>query len=198
MNTKDNSERIIAKETTDENQKTITLYYDALRDWNTGYDLLLTTIDYSLDRSIFRSAEISTKNPISANLTNKLDCTSALNKEMNDVGMDSRSLKGQFAVIRTCFMRATKDFDALKTKVLFEPTVIIDDTTMRNAEDHLSAIDLMSNVFRCYALRRIEYYYGQKALAILSPSSVYQRIVNWRKQLALDQFKSADQQCAIN
>jgi hypothetical protein len=198
VNTKDNSERIIAKETTDENQKTVAFYYDELKDWNTGYDLLLTAIDYNLDRSIFRSAAISIKNPVSANQTNKVDCTSPLNKEMDDVGMDRRSLKGQFAVIRTCFMRVTTDFDALKAKAISDHAVVIDNTTKEKAEDRLSAINSMSNVFRCYALRRIEYYQGLKELAIISPNTVYQRFVNWRKQLALDQFTSADQQCALN
>jgi hypothetical protein len=197
VNTKDNNESVIAKETADENQKIIALYYNELRDWNNGYDLLLTAIDYSLDRSIFRSAGISIKNAVSARQTNNLDCTSALNKEMNGVGMDTRSLKGQFAVIRTCFMRVTAELDVLKTSALSNPVLVIDAATKTKTNEHLNAIDSMSNVFRCYALRRIEYYHNLKELAVLSPGTVYQRIVNWRKQLALAQFTSAHQQCAL-
>lgn len=176
----------------DDKQKASVAYADEIGNWNEGYDNLLTNIDYSLDRPILRFAEIPVRNPVSSKQTNRIDCTNSLDEQMDAVGMDHRSLKGQFAVINFCFVHASSQFEALRTGA------VLDQKTKANPRILLSAMDSMFNEFRCYALRRTEFYYGLKELAILSPGSVYRHFFHKPKQMAQEEFTDADQQCAVH
>jgi hypothetical protein len=188
----------LSKALVDQDQRDMAGYSDALKAWNTGYDQMLTDIDYALDQPAFLAAGVSTRNLISAKQTEKVDCAFSLNEQMDKAGMDRRSLKGQFAVIALCFGRATPEVDQLRTKSLTDHEVTISDQVKSTAENRLEAISSMSNVFRCYAQQRLTYYYGLKERAILSPAAILRDVLNRQSQIASEHFTAADQRCALH
>jgi len=54
----------------------------------------------------------------------------------------------------------------------------------------------MSNEFRCYALRRIDYYKRQKEKSILSPRFMMNRLINAQKAEAREHFESTVSRCS--
>ena len=55
----------------------------------------------------------------------------------------------------------------------------------------------MENEFRCYAHQRIDYYNGQKELAIFSLTHVWRSLTDATKREALKHFEDTASRCAL-
>jgi hypothetical protein len=196
VNTRGVSHDLMSKVARDQDQKKIAEYVDMRQAWNTGYDQILADLDYTLDRPILLATGQASQRII-ATQTDKIDCAYPINKQMDHVGMNRHTLKGQFAVIALCFRRATAEVDEIRIKAPADPNVRISDEVRSTAEHRLGAIVSMSNVFRCYAQRRLEYYYGLRERAILSPGTIVRRLLNRQNQMASDHLNTSDQRCAL-
>ena len=87
----------------DNHQRRFVAYYEQLKFWSENYDHLLTDIDYSLDRPVFRQADKEAYRTSSQTL-NQINCSKPLTGELQRLQLDSNSLKLRFAVINKCFM----------------------------------------------------------------------------------------------
>jgi len=111
---------------------------------------------------------------------------------MEKVRLDKHSLKQQFAVINHCF----REVNSILTGVLANNTISIDVNFKNDIDSKLGDINSMANVFRCYALRRIEYYYNEREYAIFNLQSVSQWVFDWSRLRAVDHLRSVDKECA--
>jgi hypothetical protein len=71
-----------------------------------------------------------------------------------------------------------------------------DPSTELKIKTDLESILSKANAFRCYALRRIEYYRAQKELSILSFSYVLRLMTHVAKTEALKHFDDTAKTCA--
>ena len=91
-----------------------------------------------------------------------------------------------------------------KTKSTTTPDVVIsgneskkklDDDFYQALQDRLDNIHTMASDFRCYALYRVDSYYKQKELSIVSPMLVWKWLTAGQMQDALDHFKETATRC---
>jgi hypothetical protein len=79
-------------------------YYERLREWNEGYDRLLTDIDYDLDRPLFLQAKLESEGVHVFNAKiSKINCALSLSEQLENQELNKDSLKLQFAGINFCF-----------------------------------------------------------------------------------------------
>lgn len=157
-------------------------YYQQLKFWNENYDRLLTDIDYALDRPVFGQAG-KPQEKTSYRRLSQIDCSKSLTQELQRLQFNPSSLKLRFAGINKCFRdtNAILDQQLTAAKSALSSAVWQRDDDGKSMPDFSQAIDDQitknleslhdkANAFRCYALRRIEYYRSQKEFSILSLS----------------------------
>lgn len=159
VNRKDGTEVGLSKSAFDLDRQRVTSYYQMLTNWNDTYDRLITDVDYSIDRPIFRQAGTAASvKVISSTETNKVDCKQSLTEQVTKIGLDPHSLKAQFAVIAHCLGGIHTGFSAEKDKAILVKTATISTQVQSKYNDSLDDTRSMAYVFRCYALRRIQFY----------------------------------------
>ena len=146
-------------------KKRFVAYYDQIKKWNVSYEQILGEIDFGLDRPI--KIHETTHQAI----IKDVDCSNSLLAQMKLVGMNANSLKLQFATIKWCFehAKALLAFDEARKKAVTDKSFVMDQSLARAADDSLGAISSMSNIFRCYALSRIEFLKDQEEPSIYVP-----------------------------
>ena len=140
-------------------------YNDQIKKWNVSYEQILGEIDFGLDRPV--KIHETTHQAI----IQRVDCSKSLPEQMKLVGLNANSLKLQFATIKYCFAnaKALLAFNDAREKAVTDKSFIMDQSLADAAEDSLSAINSMSNIFRCYALSRIELLKDQEEPSIYVP-----------------------------
>jgi hypothetical protein len=172
-------------------------YYELLREWNDKYDQLLTSVDYDLDRPVLLQAGIASEGIqlLSARIA-KVDCSQRLTAQMIAQQLNPQSLKLQFAAIHFCFTKIHALADSIKSALLAADTPRFDDVAASTLTKSLGDVHTMANEFRCYALRRIDFYKRQREKSILSPRLVLDRLVNTRKSDAEEHFTTTAARCS--
>ena len=172
-------------------------YYDQLRLWNEEYDHLLTDIDYALDRPVFIQAETSSEGAsVFIDAMKKIDCPLRLTSQLEKLKLNKNSLKLQFAGINHCLVQTHAMLDARLTKALLDRTTRFDPEIEKALKDYLGHVKTMGNEFRCYALRRIDYYNRQKRQSILSPYLIWGRLTHAARTAANEHFDQTAIRCA--
>ena len=164
-------------------QQRFSSYFQQLKAWNENYDRLLTDIDYSLDRPVFEQAAKQVEKSSYRRLS-QIDCSKSLTQELQRLHYDPSSLKIRFAGINKCFrdthwildeqLTAAKAAISLSGRQRADGGKLVPDfseAVNSQIKKNFESLHGKANVFRCYALRRIEYYRTQKELSILSLSS---------------------------
>jgi hypothetical protein len=171
-------------------------YYDHLRRWNENYDQLLTEVDYALDRPVLLHADKAGEGiRVFAVKLKKLNCALSLTEQLGRLGLNPDSLKLRLAGINHCFIQVHAILDEKSGKALGSAELVWDDALSGQLKQKLGDIKTMANEFRCYALRRIDYYNRQKERSILSPVSLWKWLANSQKQEALVHFNETAEQC---
>ena len=171
-------------------KKRIDLYYSKLKEWNEQYDIILTEIEYILDRPIFRQANEPYSGIIRSAKINAVDCKLFLPEQMEKTKLEKHSLKVHFAVINNCFRRLNKEIAGR-----LKNPVNLDNNFEEDINKKLEAVHTMANVFRCYALRRIEYYYSERQSTIISLGNIATALQPSSLKRAKEQLESADAPC---
>jgi hypothetical protein len=157
-------------------------YYELLRNWNENYDQIITAIDYDLDRPVLLQAEVASEGvQVSDNKIRQIDCTQQLTGQLIAHKLNRDSLKLQFAVIHSCFTKVHALVDGMKSGVLARDPAKYDEGSVKKIRDSLGDLHTMANEFRCYALRRIDFYKRQKEKSIVNLRRVIERLVNIQK-----------------
>jgi hypothetical protein len=178
-------------------KKRFETYYELLRNWNDGYDELLTDVDYNLDRPILLQAGLLSEGiQVSSAKIAKIDCSKRLSSELDLQKLNPQSLKLQFAVIHSCFVKVHAIADGIKAGLLAPGNLKFDDAAAIKLSSSLGDLHTMANEFRCHALRRIDFYKRQREKSILSPRLVLDRLINTRKRDAEEHFTTTAQRCA--
>jgi hypothetical protein len=173
-------------------------YYEKLKVWNEGIDQLVTDFDYALDRPIFIHAQLGTPGTHEGvgeywQRMNNIDCLSSLPEELEKRGFDAKRLKMRLVGISYCF---TQLHALLGRKREADGTDLSWDRTFNNElYNRLDYIDYMGNELRCYALQRVEYYNGLKERSIISPWSLWAKLMNEQKANALRHLEDAAKYC---
>ena len=124
-----------------------------------------------------------------------MDCKQSLTEQVTKIGLDPHSLKAQFAVLARCLGNIHTGFSGEKDKAILDGTATIGTQVLAKYNDGLDDILSMANVFRCYALQRIQFYNAEKEFAIISLSSVVERFFNPKKKRATGQLNLEDIRC---
>ncbi len=141
-------------------------YYGQLKRWNETNEQILTEIDFALDRPVGieerkRFAQMS-----------KIDCTKSMTEQLAAQNLRPGSLKLQFAVITRCFgggLPALSAFMRMKDRASSDPASVVDAKLATDAEDALNDVNSSANIFRCYALSRIDFLRSREGRAIYIP-----------------------------
>jgi hypothetical protein len=104
----------------DNKEKRFASYYKQLKVWNENYYLLLTDIEYALDRPVFAHAGRKIDNsPSSTSLWDKMaeiNCLNPVTEELKKLDVNPDSLKFRFAGINRCFWEVNQTLDKLVPK----------------------------------------------------------------------------------
>ena len=182
-------------------------YYQQLKFWNENYDRLLTDIDYALDRPVFGQAGRPSEKTSYQRLS-QIDCSKPLTQELQRMKFNPSSLKLRFAGINKCFRDTNAILDQQLTaakSALSLPVWQRDDDdksvpgfsqdTDKQITKNLESLHDKANAFRCYALRRIEYYRTQKEFSILSLSYARRWLTDSFQKEARAHFEDAAKVC---
>jgi hypothetical protein len=173
-------------------------YYAMLAAWNENYAHLLTEIDNRLDRPILSIVRPDqTDKPISWKSTDRVDCDQSLIAQVSAIGFPKQSLKAQLAVISGCYGKVHQAYSAIRNKALNGDAGAFDDAAVSDFRKKLSGAISMTNVFACFATRRINYYYTERGFAILSPHKILEWIFSKRHARAEAEIHGAEEECAI-
>ena len=178
----------------DNHQRRFVAYYEQLKFWSENYDHLLTDIDYSLDRPVFRQADKEAYRTSSQTL-NQINCSKPLTGELQRLQLDSNSLKLRFAVINKCFMDTNEALGQLLNQAISPVAPVYNESVALAVNRNLDSIHMKANKFRCYALGRIDYYKAQKELSILSISYAWRWLEDVEKQGAQKHFEDTAKYC---
>jgi hypothetical protein len=161
----------------DKNQRRYASYYTQVQHWNENYDRMLYDIEYALDRPIFSQIprEVQKTN---RRLFKTINCSNSLTEELKRLEFNSDSLKLRFAAIDQCFTNTDDDLDKLINDAKQTAKLVYDEQFSQQHEHKLKRLRMVENVFRCYALGRINYYTDQKELSILRIPDVWE---SWRE-----------------
>lgn len=195
----------LLKSDLDNKQQRFTSYYQQLKFWNENYDRLLTDIDYDLDRPVFGQAKRQVEKA-SFGWLRHIDCSKSLTQELQRLAVNPGSLKLRFAGINKCFMDTHEVLDEQLSAARSALSHLGDDDTKLNIRDfgeqtesqikrNLRSLHDKANAFRCYALRRIEYYRAQKELNILSISYARRWLNGAFQEEATTHFEDAAKNC---
>jgi hypothetical protein len=170
-------------------------YFIQLKSWNENYDKLLTDIDYDLDRLVFRHAGLSSE-PLRIYISKvaKVDCSQSITEEIARHDLNQHSLKIQFAVIHHCFSQLNARMDRRRSKAARQPAAF-DQSFVDEVGKALGHVYTMGNEFRCYALRRVEYYRQQKEHAIFGPRMLLHRLRMTQSDEATRHFRQTEREC---
>ena len=152
----------IYKMAVDLNQQRFNAFYAQLKSWHENYDATLAAIDYSLDRPVGLQERYSIRYFVDENGARKLDCTQMLTGQLRRLGLEVNSLKLQFAALNYCFAQSIKGFDDGEEDAVIDNAELISDTVKKTTSELNDDVHSMSNEFRCFAKRRIEYLEGRK------------------------------------
>jgi len=172
-------------------------YYEQLEGWNEGIGQLVTDLEYALDRPIFIHAQAGPTGTHEGigdywELRN-IDCLSSLPKELKRKGFDAKRLKMRLIGIHYCFMQLNA---LLRGKKAAEGAELSWDKAFHDeVHKRLDYIDYMGNELRCYALHRVDYYNSLKERSIISPWSIWNKVMNEQKADADRHFEDAAKNC---
>jgi hypothetical protein len=192
--TKDN-ETSLDKSLLELHKQRFASYYRHLKLWNENYDQLLSEIEYALDRPVFSQAERQSERTSYGKFL-QINCSKSLTDELLRLQLSPDSIKFRFAGINKCFMDTHAALDHELTEAKSRTEHDFDPSTELKIKTDLESILSKANAFRCYALRRIEYYRAQKELSILSFSYVLRLMTHVAKTEALKHFDDTAKTCA--
>jgi hypothetical protein len=191
------AEGSLAKFDVDVKKQRFQTYYELLRDWNDGYDQLLTAIDYDLDRPVLLQAGVSSEGvQTSFEKIGRIDCARRLTEQLDAQQLNRHSLKLQFAAVHFCLTKIHALADGIKTALLAPDAPKFDDANAGKITKSLGDLRTMANEFRCYALRRIDFYKRQREKSILSPRLLLDRMVKTKQSDALEHFTTTATRCS--
>jgi hypothetical protein len=161
----------------DKSQRRYASYYTQVQHWNENYDRMLYDIEYALDRPVFSQI------PKEVQKTNRtkletIDCSKSLTEELKRLRFNSDSLKLRFAAIDQCFKNTHNALGKLVDDAKQTTKLVYDEQFSKQYDDTLDKLLSAENIFRCYALGRINYYTDQKELSILRIPDVWE---SWRE-----------------
>jgi hypothetical protein len=169
-------------------------YYRELKLWNENYDHLLTEIDYSLDKPVFRQAGRQSERVSYAKFS-QINCSISLADELARLHLNPSSLKLRFAGINKCFMDVSRALDRQLTMAIQATEPDFDEASETRIRADLDSLLSKANAFRCYALRRIDYYKAQKGLSILSISDPWRWLTNAAEKEAKRHLEDPAKSC---
>jgi len=190
----DDSEISLHKHVLDVQKKRFASYYKQLKLWNENYDHLLTEIDYALDKPVFRRVGRQSERVSYAKFS-QINCANSLAEELAGLQLNPNSLKLRFAGINKCFMDASKALDKQLTIAMSVTEPDFDEASESQIRGNLDSLLSKANAFRCYALRRIDYYKAQKELSILSISYAWRWQTNASEQDAKKHLEDPAKSC---
>jgi hypothetical protein len=185
----------LLKSDLDNKQHRFAYYYEQLKFWNENYDYLLHDIHYALDRPVFRQADRTIERKVLNDQFQQINCSNSLTNELKTLNLDPTSLKVRFAGINKCFRDTHRVLDQQLDKAISAGGHLLIDTAVPQLKNNLDELLDMANVFRCYALQRIEYYNHQKELSILSIRSVWRSLTDAQKADAEEYLKETTNSC---
>lgn len=173
-------------------------YYEQLKQWNETIDQLLTEVDYTLDVPVFmhaHGAPQGTHEGVSAYYykMKEIDCSASLTDELTKLRLNPNSLKLRLVGINYCFIHLNNKLRAHKH--LLPSSIRWTDEYQRRLEGELVNIRTMANELRCYALQRVDYYNNLKEQSIISPYTVWKKLVHAEKRSALKHFEETTRRC---
>ena len=180
----------------DPGNKRFETYYEQLKGWNEGVAQLVTDLDYALDRPIFIHAQAGPTGTHEGigdyrELLHNINCLSSLPEELKKKGFDAKRLKMRLIGIHYCFMQLNA---LLRGKKAAEGVELSWDKVFHDeVHKRLDYIDYMGNELRCYAFT--SYYNGLKERSIISPWSVWNKVMNEQKADAYRHFEDAAKNC---
>jgi hypothetical protein len=175
-------------------QRRFEAYYKELRLWNENYDHLLTDIEYSLDRPVFKQGRKEIQKTSYAKFS-QIDCSKSLAAELERLQLDSQSLKLWFAGLHKCFRDTSGALYQLQSEAARPALAVYNESLESQVTKNLQELLSKSNAFRCRALRRIDHYKAQKELSILSVSYVWRRLNDAAQIEAQKHFEDTAKAC---
>lgn len=145
------------------NKRRFNHYYDQIKLWNESNDQLLSGIDFDLDRPV------QIKEHTRASTIDQIECNQYLTQQLKSHHLNPDSLKLQFAVITRCFAKGVEPFSQIKANATVDPKFNLDKRAKQDAMVALGSVMSSANVFRCYALNRIEFLKVQQPLSTYVP-----------------------------
>jgi hypothetical protein len=187
-------------------------YYDTLDEWKAAYNALLATVDYALDRQVYRLAGTNPGNPVSYTKTQHVDCSQMITEQMRrpDVAYEQHSLKAQLAIINRCFNLISAKIEELKTNALSNAAFTLDPKVLDTLDHQLDDVDTTTNTFQCYAKHRQEFYNSQIRTSVIGATKLFylralasmygqeyalSYLHAQQKPAVLEHFKSSDSSC---
>ena len=171
-------------------------YYEQLKRWEESYDQMLASVDFTLDRPILLPIkEIGERNLISDATLKKINCSESMIGQMEQLGLSKHSLKAQFAILNHCFGAVTEKLDFYNSKTIFDEKFKIDPKMKEDMETSQGNLNAMNNIFRCNALRRMEFFNTEKEFAIVSPLTLVRHFANSKNARITEHLSRVDAQC---
>ncbi len=141
-------------------QQRFASYYEQIKLWQENYDRLLSEIEITLDRPVFLPADERDGFIIYYDFFRRINCSESTTEELKRLNFNPQSLKVRFEAINRCFMDLSFLLDQQLTA---RSTTEVDETKFMAI---FFALRSHLNGFRCYALRRLDYYNREKQLSI--------------------------------
>jgi hypothetical protein len=171
-------------------------YYEQIKIWNDNFDRLLSEVEITLDRPVFRQAN-EKLGPISFDQLYEFNCLESPTQELEKVHLNPNSLKGRFAGITRCFVEAGRISVRPLDEAISGNLPTVDEGTKLKVSKVLSNLNDQIAIFRCYALSRLDYYISEKQLSILTISSVLKWLTDPQKEMVRAQkhFEDTANRC---
>jgi hypothetical protein len=171
-------------------------YYEQLKRWEEGYDQMLASVDFNLDRPVLLPiGDVKERNLISDDVLKRVDCKKPMIGQMEQLGLSKHSLKAQFAIVNHCFGLVTEKLDYYNLKAINDGNVTIDPAIKEEMENAQGNLNAMNNVFRCNALRRTQFFNAEKEFAIVSPLTLVRHFANSKTTRIKEHLSKVDAQC---
>jgi hypothetical protein len=184
----------LEKSDLDIKQRRFVSYYEQLKLWNESFDDLLHGIDHALDRPVFSRVDRRNELVTLAKFS-QINCANSVTDELVRLHLDSDSLKYRFAVINKCFRDTHNLLDQQLMQAISAVLPAFRDSAESQIKDNIWLLQSKENVFRCYALQRIDYYNAQKELSILSGAYAWRWYTDAYKAAAEQHFKHTARSC---
>jgi hypothetical protein len=168
-------------------------YYEQLKLWNENYDRLVSDIEITFDQPVFRQAGVFEVFPLLRSWLSQINCSNSLTEELQRLKLNPNSLKFGFAALHWCFIQTNGELDGLLTEAIASTAPSFNRAKEFKIRDNLDALHSNINVFRCYALSRLDYYDSERYLSVLNVLSALWK--NTEAERARKHFEDTANRC---